>query len=85
MTSREIVNIIADKESEIRKMGFASCFLEALEKSINNLVEEKTEKYKEALIWCSGSEDFQFGGKARIGWEKLCIPLLKYSEEGIIK
>ena len=35
------------------------------------------EEYKEALQWCGGSEDFQFGGKAREGWEKICIPLLK--------
>jgi len=30
----------------------------------------------EALIWCSGSEDFQEGGKARKGWIKICKPLL---------
>jgi hypothetical protein len=32
--------------------------------------------YKEALIWCSGSEDFQEGGKAREGWLKICKSLL---------
>lgn len=37
---------------------------------------EKMEKYEDALIWCSGSEDFQIGGKARKGWEKLCLPLI---------
>ena len=31
----------------------------------------------DALIWCSGSDDFQIEGKARAGWEKLCQPLLK--------
>lgn len=30
----------------------------------------------EALVWCSGSDDFQVEGKARIGWIKLCAPLL---------
>lgn len=30
-----------------------------------------------ALIWCSGSADFQVGGKARGGWESLCAPLLE--------
>jgi len=37
----------------------------------------KIGKLKEALIWCSGSEDFQVGGKARKGWLKLCKPLLQ--------
>ena len=39
--------------------------------------EELIKKYKDALIWCSGSDDFQVGGKAREGWEKICLPLLK--------
>jgi hypothetical protein len=29
-----------------------------------------------ALQWCSGSDDFAPGGKARKGWVKLCQPLL---------
>jgi len=32
--------------------------------------------YREALIWCSGSGDFQYEGKARKGWEGICKPLL---------
>jgi len=39
--------------------------------------DREIDKYKDALIWCSGSDDFQLEGKARKGWEKLCIPLLK--------
>jgi len=35
------------------------------------------QKFIDALIWCSGSDDFQVGGKARKGWEKICLPLLK--------
>jgi hypothetical protein len=31
---------------------------------------------EEALVWCSGSQDFAPEGKAREGWEKLCAPLL---------
>jgi len=35
------------------------------------------QKLKEALIWCSGAEDFQYpDGKARKGWEKIVKPLL---------
>ena len=44
------------------------------------LKSEKTKNYQkfvDALIWCSGSEDFQVGGKARKGWEKICLPLLR--------
>lgn len=32
---------------------------------------------REALIWCSGSNDFNEGGIAREGWLKLCRPLLE--------
>lgn len=31
---------------------------------------------REALLWCSGSQDFAPGGQARKGWEKNIIPLL---------
>ena len=30
----------------------------------------------EALLWCSGSADFQDDGMARVGWEKECVPLI---------
>lgn len=38
--------------------------------------QEEVEKLKEALIWCGGSSDFQVGGIARGGWEKIVVPLL---------
>jgi len=34
------------------------------------------DRYREALIWCSGSADFGPGGQAEKGWEKICKPLL---------
>lgn len=34
-------------------------------------------RLREALIWCSASEDFQEGGQAREGWLKLCKPLIE--------
>ena len=34
-------------------------------------------RLEEALLWCSGSADFNEGGVARKGWLKLCAPLLK--------
>lgn len=39
-------------------------------------LEAKLDKFIEALIWCSGSPDFNDGGQAREGWLKLCAPLL---------
>jgi hypothetical protein len=39
-------------------------------------VEKLFSPYIEALIWCSGSDDFQDGRQARKGWEKLCMPLI---------
>ena len=53
---------------------------ESVKSFIKQKLEEKDgeiEKLKEALIWCSGSDDFQIEGKGRIGWEKICLPLLK--------
>ena len=47
---------------------------------VNTILEEKSkehQKFVDALIWCSGSEDFQVEGKARKGWEKICLPLLR--------
>lgn len=39
-------------------------------------LEAKLNTFVEALIWCSGSPDFNDGGQAREGWLKLCAPLL---------
>ena len=38
-------------------------------------------KLRNALMWCGASDDFQVGGKARKGWEKLCVPLLQGKSE----
>lgn len=46
------------------------------------LAEERLAKAVEALIWCSGSDDFQVDGKAREGWLKLCAPILKEIDNG---
>ncbi len=32
---------------------------------------------RQALIWCSGSDDFAAGGQARVGFEKTIIPLIR--------
>ena len=41
------------------------------------IIHKDCQKFIDALIWCSGSDNFQVGGKARKGWEKICLPLLK--------
>lgn len=35
------------------------------------------DKYVDALLWCSGSVDFQVGGQARKGWNKLVKSLIE--------
>lgn len=40
-------------------------------------LEAKLEELRQALLWCSGSADFNEGGVAREGWLKVCAPLLK--------
>lgn len=40
-------------------------------------LEDLLERCHEALIWCSGSNDFQTTGMAYVGWEKLVRPLLR--------
>jgi hypothetical protein len=54
------------------------------ERAFKKLYYEENKRLRDALIWCSGSGDFQVGGIAREGWEKICIPLLtlKGGEEG---
>jgi hypothetical protein len=37
---------------------------------------EIIEEYREALIWCSASDDFNIGGQARQGYEKIVRPLI---------
>ena len=60
----EHLSVLADLQNLIR-------YLLKFEKTKNH------QKFIDALIWCSGSDDFQVGGKARKGWEKICLPLLK--------
>jgi len=37
---------------------------------------EVIERYRDALMWCSGSADFGPGGKACEGWNKIARPLI---------
>lgn len=44
-------------------------------------LEARVKALAEALLWCSGSSDFNEGGQARDGWLKLCAPLIKVSKQ----
>ena len=37
--------------------------------------------YIHALQWCGGSSDFNVGGKARRGWDKIVVPLIRSPKE----
>lgn len=67
-----IINIIAKLDNG----SHSSNQLQGVDEALFELFNKEIGKYKDALIWCSGSEDFQIGGKAREGWEKV-MPLLK--------
>jgi hypothetical protein len=50
--------------------------------ALDRLIADAVKPYVDALIWCSGSADFNEGGFAREGWQKLCAPLLAASKKG---
>lgn len=45
---------------------------------LGQIFAKKISEYIEALQWCSGSDDFGPGGKAYIGFEKICRPLMDH-------
>jgi len=70
MIESEMVDMVVElwkKEKEYEK---------EIEKQRAEFV-KKIDEYKEALIWCGGSDDFQYpNGKARKGWEKIVKTLI---------
>lgn len=44
--------------------------------------DEREKQFVDALIWCSGSAEFNEGGQARNGWLKLCRPLIEAALAG---
>ncbi len=48
--------------------------------SERNGLEERVKELEEALMWCSGSDDFAPGGKARTGWEMIVGNMLAKHE-----
>lgn len=57
---------------------FTSGTAEARQKRAD-VMHEAVTRLQAALQWCSGSDDFQEGGKAREGWLKVCAPLLDHA------
>ena len=78
-----IEQLVATNEALLaeRKKDHANINLKAdfIDKTINQLAEAdaKLAEFRHALLWCSGSADFNEGGVAREGWLKVCAPLLK--------
>jgi hypothetical protein len=60
----------------------ASCWCDArvvrtpMDPRLGIVFAEKIGRYINALQWCSGSEDFGPDGKAYIGFERVCRPLM---------
>jgi hypothetical protein len=69
----EIISIVAKLDNG----SHSSNQLQGADEALVELFEREIDKYKEALQWCGGSNDFQFEGKARKGWEKIVMPLIK--------
>ena len=69
----KIINMIAKLDNG----PHSSDQLQGIDEALTILLETEVAKYKDALIWCSGNDDFQVGGKARVGWEKICVPLIE--------
>ena len=52
-----------------------------LKKDVERLIVENmelinsVETLQEIVQWCGGADDFQEGGKARVGWEKVLLVL----------
>ena len=69
----KIINIIAKLDNG----SHSSNQLQGVDEALTELFDTEINKFKDALIWCSGSEYFQLEGKARIGWNKICKRLLK--------
>lgn len=57
---------------------------EMLRQGIERLmaVHERAQLLRDALIWCSGADDFAPGGKARAGFERIVLPLIKTERPG---
>ena len=81
-------NIVTNEDIEIVNPDFLAkrfrrilrhYFKPFIKELLNSEKSKDRQKFIDALIWCSGSEDFQIGGKARKGWEKICKPLIKKS------
>ncbi len=76
-------------EIALKKAAQAWCKPTTSEKIMDPVLAEEfaeiIDEYREALIWCSGSEDFAEGGKARIGWLKVAEPLIRQPQKGWTK
>lgn len=67
--------LIAERDDYAHKLMQANNTYTEMHLEIERL-SDKLAKALEALLWCSGSNDFNEGGIARKGWLKVCAPIL---------
>jgi hypothetical protein len=70
---------IEDKDRQMASSAWSSPRTKdiALDPNLAEEVARIIAMYRDALIWCSGSEDFGPGGKAEKGWNNICRPLIE--------
>ena len=64
---------MSEKDAALREMQLIGESLEDADR-IKEL-EAQLKKAVEALRWCAGSPDFNEGGSAYEGWNKICAPI----------
>lgn len=84
--ANKLQSALAAKDAEIAELrgllGEAQKHLEIskdmlkLSVAQNTALRELPGEALDAILWCSASQDFQPGGQAEYGWDKLCRPLI---------
>ena len=62
----QILELFGQEKEKLYNYCFKKCG-EECEEAIRQERTKDCQKFIDALIWCSGSDDFQVGGKARKG------------------
>ena len=75
-TAHRVKTLTKERDDYAHKLMQANNTYTEMHLEIERL-SDKLAKAVEALLWCSGSADFNEGGVAREGWLKVCAPLLK--------
>ena len=74
LDAKEFVDLC--NKPNIQKALAESCYSVASQETTMSDA-EYISRLEEALVWCSGSSDFNEDGVAREGWLKMCRPLFE--------